>query len=304
MAPEAPVVRTEHLAKSYGSARGIVDVSFDVRAGEVFGFLGPNGAGKTTTIRTLLGFIRASGGSASVFGLDVSEGGLKIRRRTGYLPGDVALYERMTPAQLFAYLGALRGGVDQDRIDHLVRRFGLDTSKRIEDLSHGNRQKVALIQAFMHDPELVVMDEPTQGLDPLIQQEFFRLVAETKAAGRTIVLSSHVLSEVERVCDRVAIIREGVVVRVEHVADLTAKAVRHLDIRFDGAVPEADLRTIEGVRDLVVAGSAVRCALVGPIDPLLKELARHRVVDLVAEKPSLEEVFLEFYEDGDERTRS
>jgi ABC-2 type transport system ATP-binding protein len=295
-----PVVRTEHLAKSYGSARGIVDVSFEVEAGEVFGFLGPNGAGKTTTIRTLLGFIRPSGGAASVFELDVDGGGLEIRRRTGYLPGDVALYERMTPAQLFDHLGALRGGVDADRLTGLVRRFGLDVSRRIEDLSHGNRQKVALIQAFMHDPELVIMDEPTQGLDPLIQQEFFRLVAETKAAGRTILVSSHVLSEVERICDRVAIIREGVVVRVEHVADLTARAIRHLEIHFDGPVPEAELRATDGVRDVAVVGSAVRCAIAGPIDPLLKVLARHRVVDLVAEKPSLEEVFLAFYGQGED----
>jgi ABC-2 type transport system ATP-binding protein len=298
------VIRAEGLAKSYGKARGIVDVTFEVARGEVFGFLGPNGAGKTTTMRTLLGFIRPTGGSASIFDHDVRGDGIEIRRRTGYLPGDVALYGRMTPAQLFSYFAALRGGVERDHLARLVRRFDLDTSRRIEALSHGNRQKVAVIQAFMHRPELLVLDEPTQGLDPLVQQEFFALVAETRSAGGTILLSSHVMSEVERMCDRVAIIREGVVIEVQTIDDLIARGIRRLELRFEGPAPEASLRAIEGIRDLVVAGTAARCTVVGPIDPVLKELARHRVIELVSEKPSLEEVFLTFYgADDDTRTR-
>jgi ABC-2 type transport system ATP-binding protein len=293
------VIVADHLAKSYGSARGIADVSFRVRAGEVFGFLGPNGAGKTTTIRTLLGFLRPTGGRASIFGLDVTGDGLEIRRRSGYLPGDLELYERMTGGQLVEYLGALRGGVDADTVDRLVARLDLEPDRRIEDLSHGNRQKVGLVQALMHRPDLVVLDEPTQGLDPLVQQEFHRIVREISDEGRTVLVSSHVLSEVERICDRVGIIREGVVVAVESVGDLTARAIRHVQVRFSGTPPVEELRAIDGVQDVTAIDSTVRLVVSGPMDTMVKALARHDVVDLVSEKPSLEEVFLAFYGEAD-----
>jgi ABC-2 type transport system ATP-binding protein len=290
-----PVIATEHLTTSYGSRRGIEDLSFDVEPGEIFGFLGPNGAGKSTTIRTLLDLLRPTSGTARLFGLDSHRDEVAIHRRTGYLAGDVALYERMTGRELLEYFGNLRGGVDPRRVDALAERFGLDPSVRIRQLSHGNQQKVALVQAFMHEPDLAILDEPTQGLDPLVQQEFMRLLEEMKAAGRTVFLSSHVLSEVERVCDRVAIVREGRLVEVEHVADLTARAFRYLTVRFDGEAPAGVLEGVPGVQDLQRRGAVVRCTVRGDMDPVVKALAPHRVVDLVSEKPSLEEIFLAFY---------
>jgi ABC-2 type transport system ATP-binding protein len=293
------VVATDRLTKWYGRTRGIVDVSFTVEPGEVFGFLGPNGAGKTTTIRTLLDFIRPSSGTARIFDLDANRDASAIHARVGFVPGDVALYEKMTGAELFTYLGNLRGGADLAEADAIARRLDLDPSIRIARLSHGNRQKVALVQAFMHRPELLVLDEPTQGLDPLIQQAFFELVDEVRDQGRTVLLSSHVLPEVERMCDRVGIIREGRIVEVAAVRDLTARAVRTVEVRVTGEPPLDALRAVDGVRDLRVDGDVLRCRVVGDLDPFVKALAASHVVDLVSEKPSLEEIFLAFYGGGD-----
>jgi ABC-2 type transport system ATP-binding protein len=289
------VVLTDRLTKWYGRARGILDVSFVVEPGEVFGFLGPNGAGKTTTIRTLLDFIRPTSGSARIFDLDANRDAPAIHARVGFVPGDVALYEKMTGRELFTYLGHLRGGVARADADRLAERLDLDPTIRIDRLSHGNRQKVALVQAFMHAPELLVLDEPTQGLDPLVQQAFFELVDEVRDEGRTVLLSSHVLPEVERTCDRVGIIREGRIVEVAAVRDLTARAVRTVEVRVAGTPPTDALRSLEGVRDLTVEGEVIRCRVVGDVDPFLKALAGTHVVDLVSEKPSLEEIFLAFY---------
>ena len=290
-----PAIATEHLTKRYGAARGIEDVTFEVGTGQVVGFLGPNGAGKTTTIRTLMGFLRPTSGVARLFGVDVATGGAALRRRTGFLAGDVSLYPRFTGEELFTYLGSLRGGVDAAFRDALIERLHVDPSRRIEDLSHGNQQKIGLVQAFMHRPELVILDEPTQGLDPLVQQTFHELVDETREDGRTVLISSHVLSEVERLCDEVAIIRDGRIVVVEGIEDLRARAFRRVHVRFAGEVPAEALRAIEGVGDLVVDGTDARCTMVGPIDPLVKLLAAHQVLDLVTERPSLEEAFLTYY---------
>jgi ABC-2 type transport system ATP-binding protein len=207
--PSVPALEVERLTKSYGRARGVVDLTFSVERGEVFGYLGPNGAGKTTTIRTLLDFIRPTGGRASILGLDSRRDAIAIHRRVGYLPGEFGLYERLTAHEQLTYLSSLRGGDDERSIRELAERFDLDLDVRIASLSHGNKQKVGLIQAFVHRPDVLILDEPTQGLDPLMQQAFYRLLHEARERGGTVFLSSHVMPEVEHVCDRVGIIRDG-----------------------------------------------------------------------------------------------
>ncbi len=295
----AEVIVTEALTKSYGSRRGVVDLTFSVAPGEVFGYLGPNGAGKTTTIRTLLDLIRPTSGRASVFGLDSHRDAVRIRARVGYLPGEFSLYDHMTGAEYLTYLASLRGGVPAARIAELAERLDVDLSARIGTLSHGNRQKVGLIQAFMHRPELLVLDEPTQGLDPLIQHEFYRLIEETRAEGRTVFLSSHVMPEVERVCDRVGIIREGRLVAVEDIGGLRAKELRTLEIRFAEPVPAEAFAGVPGVREVELAGDLARVTVSGPMDALIKRIATFEVVDLTSHEPSLEEIFLAFYGRGE-----
>jgi len=293
----APIVVTERLTKSYGSSRGIVDVSMQVEAGEVFGFLGPNGAGKTTTIRTLLDFIRPTSGRATLFGLDSRDASVEIHRHVGYLPGEFSLYERMTGRDYLSYFASLRGGADWSLVDVLAKRLDADLSARISSLSHGNRQKVALIQAFMSHPRLLILDEPTQGLDPIVQQEFHRMLLEARDEGQTVFLSSHVLPEVERVCDRVGIIREGALVAVEDVGTLTSHAVRSLEVHFASPVPLDAFSGIPGVNDLEAHGDTIRCTVAGPMDAVVKAAARFEVVDLVSHEPGLEEIFLRFYAD-------
>jgi ABC-2 type transport system ATP-binding protein len=290
-----PVIEVSALTKRYGTARGIEEVTFAVEPGEVFGFLGPNGAGKTTTIRTLMGALHPTSGTARIFGIELREDTTPVRRRTGYLAGDVALYPHMTGRQLFTYFGALRGDVDRVTLDGLVERLDVDPDRKIEDLSHGNRQKVGLVQAFMHRPDLVILDEPTQGLDPLVQQTFHTIVDETRADGRTVFVSSHVLSEVERICDRVGIIREGRLVAVESVDALRHRAFRSFEVRFEDSPPREALRAIGGLTDLQVEGDLARFHLAGPPEELLRVLADRGVLDLVSEKPSLEDAFLAYY---------
>ena len=291
-------IRFEHLTKRYGERRGVVDLTFAVRAGEVFGYLGPNAAGKTTTIRTLLDLIRPTSGTVTVLGLDAQRDAVAVRRRVGYLPGELALYEKLTPRELFTYFGGLRGGVDARTVATLAERFELELDRPIASLSRGTKQKVGLVQAFLHRPELLVLDEPTSGLDPLMQREFNELLRETAADGRTVFLSSHVLSEVQQIADRVAIIREGRLVAVEEVAALHRRAVREVEVRFGAPVPEGALREVEGVRDLSVDGTEARLVVEGSLDGLVKALARFEVVDLYSHEPDLEDVFLAFYEPG------
>ncbi len=295
----AEVILADGLTKSYGSRRGVIDLTFSVSPGEVFGYLGPNGAGKTTTIRTLLDLIRPTAGRALVFGLDSHRDAVRIHARVGYLPGEFSLYDQMTGAEYLAYLASLRGGVPAERIAELAERLDVDLSARIRTLSHGNRQKIGLIQAFMHRPELLVLDEPTQGLDPLIQHEFSRLIEEVRAEGRTVFLSSHVMPEVERVCDRVGIIREGRLVAVEEIGDLRAKELRTLEIRFAAPVPADAFAGVPGVREAEVSGDAARVTVAGPMDAVIKRIAAFEVVDLTSHEPSLEEIFLTFYGRGE-----
>jgi ABC-2 type transport system ATP-binding protein len=289
------VVRTAALTKYYGRQRGIIDLDLEIATGEVFGYLGPNGAGKTTTIRLLLDYLRPSRGSARLFGLDSHRDSLAIRRRVGYLPGDLRLYDSLSGRELIDYFGRLRGGVSRTRVNDLSERLDCDLRRELRTLSSGNRQKVGLIQALMNDPELLILDEPTNGLDPLVQQTFYELVGEARAAGRTVLLSSHVLPEVERVCDRVAIIREGRLVVVERIADLRARAMRHLEIEFCRAVPGDAFQQVAGVRDLTVDANVLRCTVSGVMDPILKAANRYEVRMLTSSEPSLEEVFLEQY---------
>lgn len=291
------IIHTEGLTKSYGKNRGVIDVSLDVRPGEVFGFLGPNGAGKTTTIRTLLDFIRPNSGVAKVFGMDAHRQSREIRRRIGYLPGDLALYEKLKGAEMLRYMGNLRGGVEWNEVQELAERLDSDLSRPIRTLSHGNRQKIGLIQALMQKPELLILDEPTNGLDPLIQQVFYRLISEVE--GQTVFLSSHNLPEVERVCDRVGIIREGRLIAVEEVSALKSRALRQLEIHFAAPVPESAFANVAGVSDLAVEQNVLRCSVKGTLDAVIKAASKFEVVNVISHEPSLEEIFLAYYNRGE-----
>ena len=289
------IIHTSGLSKYYGKQRGMVDISLDVRQGEVFGYLGPNGAGKTTTIRTLLNLIQPTRGIATIFGMDIQRKGLEVRRHTGYLPGELKLYDNLTGAEMLRYLGHLSGGVDWARVENLATRLDCDLLPPIRSLSHGNRQKIGLIQAFMNTPDLLILDEPTIGLDPLMQQEFYRLVSETKGQGRTVFLSSHIMPEVERICDRVAIIREGRLVTVEDIDNLKARSIRRLEIHFAGPVSQEKFTEISGVKDVSVHDSVLTCTVVGELDALVKAASQARVVNIISHEPSLEEIFLDYY---------
>jgi ABC-2 type transport system ATP-binding protein len=291
----AAVIETEQLTKSYGAHRGIVDVDLAVEQGEVFGFLGPNGAGKTTTIRLLLDLIRPTRGRATVLGLDATRDAVAIHRRVGYLPGEFTLYDRLTGAQTLDYFANLRGGVDRAYQRSLAERFDLDRSRRFREYSKGNKQKVGLVVALQHRPELLVLDEPTSGLDPLVQQTFFEVMREAVAEGRTVFLSSHVLSEAERMCDRVAIIREGRLVKVDRVDALRSMATHQVELRFTGSVPAEEFERIAGVTGVSAEDHVLRMRVTGPIAPVVRAAARFELVDFVSQEPGLEETFLAEY---------
>jgi ABC-2 type transport system ATP-binding protein len=292
------VIDTAKLTKYYGKQLGIEDVDLEVKRGEVFGYLGPNGAGKTTTIRTLLDFIRPTCGSATVFGLDIRQSSVDIHRRVGYLNGELALYNNMTGEDLLKYLGNLRGGLDWKYVRELAARFQCDLPRRIQGLSLGNKQKLGLLQAFMHKPELLILDEPTNGLDPLMQHEFYDLLTETKKEGRTIFLSSHILPEVEKVCDRVGIIRQGKLVTVETIETLKSHSVRQLEIHFARAIPKEKFSNVPGIRDILVQDKLLTCNVVGSLDALVKAAAQFEVINIISHEPSLEDIFMTYYNEG------
>ena len=289
------VIETKKLTKSYGSHRGIVEVDLVVQEGEVFGFLGPNGAGKTTTIRTLLDLIRPTSGTARVFGIESSADPVAIHRRVGYIPGEFTLYDRLTGSQTLEYFANLRGGVDPAYQRSLVERFELDPSRRFKEYSKGNKQKVGVIIALQHRPELLILDEPTSGLDPLVQQTFFVTLREAVQAGATVFLSSHILSEVEKGADRVAIIRDGRIVKTDTVEGLRDLAHHQVELRFAGPVPAAEFEGLPGVSDLVADDHVLRMRVAGAITPVVRAAARYELLDFVSREPSLEETFLAQY---------
>lgn len=297
------VIRTMDLVKDYGDVRALAGLDLEVVQGEVFGFLGPNGAGKSTTIRVLLDLLRPTAGRAEVFRVAPRDGGPQLRGRIGYLPGELAMTGRQSARDLLHHLARLRAGRGVDRIDELASRFDLDLSRPIRGLSKGNKQKVGVVQAFMHDPDLLVLDEPTSGLDPLLQREFLDLALEAAGRGATVFMSSHVLSEVQEVADRVAIIRAGRIVDLDDVATLRARAGQTVTLVFAESVEAAHFQGLPGVDDVAVTdwssdgttGSRLTCLLRGEPDGLLKEAARHRVVRWTAEDRELEDLFLDFY---------
>jgi ABC-2 type transport system ATP-binding protein len=291
-------IHTERLTKHYGQVKALVDLDLDIYRGEVFGFLGPNGAGKTTMIRTILDEIRPTSGTASILGMDTHRQSVEIRNHVGYVPGDLAMYPNLTGKDTLTYFANLRGGVDWEYVDELAERLGADLTKKVGDLSSGNRQKVGLIQAFMNKPEVLIMDEPSSGLDPLVQREFQKMMREVAAAGRTVFLSSHTLSEVQRVADRVGIIRQGHLIAVEGVAALRSKAIRTVNLYFDGPVDGAVFHPVPGVRDVTVDNHHVVLSFDGQMETLLKVVAnRFHLLDITTQEADLEEIFLTYYEE-------
>lgn len=292
------IIEVENLTKSYGSKRGIIDVTFQVEEGEVFGFLGPNGAGKTTTIRTLMALLKADAGTARIAGMDCWDQSVEIKRLVGYLPGELSLDPSLTGGQILEYFGHLRGGVDQAYLKQLVQRFDLDPTRKFRQYSSGNKRKIGLIQAFMHRPRLLILDEPTNGLDPLNQQEFTRMVTEVRGEGRTVFLSSHIMSEVEQTCQRVGIIREGQLARVGEVAELKNIKRQEVMITFADGAPADAFKALPGVEkvEALADGHTLRLAVTGGLDAIVKTAAQHPVVSLTSHEPSLEEIFLRYYE--------
>ncbi len=293
-----PVIEVRGLTKRFGDAVALEELDLDVEPGGIFGFLGPNGAGKSTTMRILVDQVRATSGSARVLGLDSRRDSVAIRARLGYLPGDLALYPRLTGHETLRYLARLRGGVEESYVEELAERFGADLSRRVGDYSTGNRQKIGLIQAFMHRPDLLILDEPAAGLDPLVQQEFHALMAEVCAEGRTVFLSSHTLSEVERVADQVGIIRRGRLVVVERVDELKRKAIRRIDFEFADKVPDDLFDGAPGVRTARVQGRIAEVTFEGSINGLLRAAMAHEVLNLHSGESDLEEIFLAYYRDA------
>src|SRR5579859_766312 len=292
------IIEVENLTKSYGSKRGIIDVSFQVEEGEVFGFLGPNGAGKTTTIRLLMAMLKADAGTARTAGLDCWQQSVEIKRMVGYSPGEPVLDSGLTGGQILEYFGHLRGGIDQTYLKQLIKRLDLDPTRKFRQYSSGNKRKVVLIQAFMHRPRLLILDEPTNGLDPLNQQEFGRMVKEVRDEGRTVFLSSHILTEVEQTCSRVGIIREGQLVRVGGVAELKDIKRHEITITFVDAVPAESFKTLDGVAQVETQadGHTLRLTVQGAADAVIKAAAQYPVVSLTSHEPSLEDIFLRYYE--------
>ena len=295
--PEPVAIRTRGLTKTYGDLFAVADLDLDVMVGEVFGFLGPNGAGKTTTIRALLNYLRPTAGSAEVLGLDAVADSVELRHRIGYTPSEYEMYDNLTGAEMIRYYANLRGGVDESFVMELAGRLKADLGKRMREYSTGNKQKIGLIQAFMSRPELLILDEPSTGLDPLMQHELQSMIREVADEGRTVFLSSHTLSEVERVADRVGILRHGRLVEVETVASLRSKAIRRIDFEFSEPVDAAVFASLPAVRSAEGTARLVSVSYDGDVAEVLRAALEHGVVNLNSREADLEEIFLAYYRD-------
>lgn len=294
-------IKIDGLSKRYLKADKLAldQLSLEVKPGEVYGFLGPNGAGKSTTIRLLLNFIQPSGGSAVILGQDIVKDSTAIKKSIGYLAGDVKLYERVSGRHFLGYMSRLQPPASASYLRSLIQRFGADTNQRISDLSKGNRQKIGLIQAFMHQPAVLILDEPTSGLDPLMQEQFFKLVKETKERGASVFVSSHNLSEVQRMCDRIGFIRDGKLIGEQDISEAIAAAGKIFDIDFEGPLPLSDLKAIVGARLSRATKNGISVHMKGDLSPLFKVLARHKVASINQRELNLEDEFMKLY--GDER---
>jgi len=292
---ESVAISLDHVTKIYRGGGGIHELSLDINVGEVFGFLGPNGAGKTTTIRLILDLIRPSAGRISVFGLDARADSVAIRRRLGYLPGELALYERLSARQILTHFAHLRGGLDWSKVQHYVDAFDLDVDRPVRSLSRGNRQKVGLVAAMMGDPEFLVLDEPTSGLDPLVQRRVQEEVRRAAREGRTVLLSSHVLSEVGEMADRVGLIRDGRLIAIEAVAQLQQRSAHLVEARFREPTDFEVFIALPGVTSHSVDGRTLHLEVAGDLNPIVALLARHVLDDLSIREPTLEELFMRFY---------
>ena len=286
-------ISLEKLTKNYGSTRGITEVTFDVNAGEVMGFLGPNGAGKTTAIRTLLGLIKATSGNATILGKNALVPNIELRRKIGYLPGIAATYDRYSALKYLDFLAHMRGLKLESAIRTLARRLDLDINEHIHDLSKGNRQKVSVIQAFMHSPEVLFLDEPTSGLDPLVQREFEKILDEARDRGAAIILSSHVLSEVEHLADRIAIINQGAIVIVDEISTMKSKARRRIDLFFDQKISKNDFSKVPNIKEIEVEDGSLHCVVTASEHELLKRAVELGVSEVRTQESSLEEIFLD-----------
>ncbi|HEY8757444.1 MAG TPA: ABC transporter ATP-binding protein [Candidatus Limnocylindria bacterium] len=295
MSDGASAIHTEKLTKDYGSGRGIFDLDLEIAEGEVFGFLGPNGAGKTTTIKLLMGLSHATRGAASIFGLDADRDAVAVKRRVGYVPGELPQFGGWRGSEIVAYIAGLRGDLDDAAVEAIAKRMDLDLGRKYREYSHGNKQKLALLLAFAPRAGLLILDEPTSGLDPLHQQEFYGLVRDARARGATVFMSSHVLSEVEHICDRVGIVREGHLATVGTLDQLTGIRAHHVRIEFAGAPPAERLQGLKGFEGLAIDGRQATGLYRGSFDELLGAVAGSPVSSFESREPTLEEVFLSYY---------
>lgn len=289
------IVEIRNLTKYYGKSRGIIDVSFDIKEGEIFGFIGPNGAGKSTTIRTLLSLIYPTSGEAFIFGKDCIKYGHEIRKDIGYLPSEVFYYDDMKVIDLLKYSASFYGPCDMDRIKYLSDVMNLDLKRKIDDLSYGNKKKVGIVQGLLHNPKLIILDEPTSGLDPLMQQRFFDLIKEENKNGATVLFSSHILPEVQKLCSRVGIIRDGRMVKIEDIGTMRNTTYKKIKLEFEDKVPEG-IRALEGVSSYNHNENEISFLFKGDINKVLEIISVMRLSNLIIEEPDLEEIFMHYYD--------
>ncbi|WP_288222371.1 ABC transporter ATP-binding protein [uncultured Clostridium sp.] len=288
------IIETKNLTKSYGNSRGIIDVNLTVKQGEIFGFIGPNGAGKSTTIRTLLSLIKKTSGDANIFGLDCEKDKVEILKEVGYLPSEVFYYDNMKARDLLNYSASFYNKDCSEKIKELSEALELDLNKKIEDMSLGNKKKVGIVQGLLHSPKLIILDEPTSGLDPLMQKKFFEIIKKENERGATVLFSSHILSEVQKICDRVAIIKEGRIIKTEKISDLKQSAYKKVAFNITDEIPKE--LNIPGAKNIEINGQNISFLYKGNMNLLLEEIGKFKLANIDITEPSLEEVFMHYYE--------